>query len=261
MHSSTVLAGENIMQHSDAKGTAAERKPTNPEDSMEVDEQNERIVVDAIRYFYPEHKIIGEPTEDGSNPELTIAPTWIIDPVDGTTNFDSGLPLTSVSIGFCTEGKPVMGVVYAPMMNELYVGIRGYGSFKNGVRITGSMEKKRLSDAVVNFDFGNGQEEAARCVRNIMKNGVKTTRCLGSGVLDFCYVATGRLDVVYAGVCRDGWKPWDYCAAYIIVKESGGAMESLVDQQGAELNMYGSSILCATSQELLDETRRVALGE
>lgn len=229
---------------------------------MDVDEQNERMVVEAIRYFYPDHKVIGEPTDQGIIPELTLAPTWIIDPVDGTTNFDSGLPLTCVSIGFCVEGKPVMGVVYAPSTNELYVGIRGHGSFRNAVRITGSNEIKKLSESVVNFDFGFARADVAKCVRNIMRNGVKTTRCLGSGVLDFCYVATGRLDVVYAGVATEGWKPWDFCAAYVIVKEAGGAMESLLDQNpGEEMNLSGSSIICATSQELLEETRRVALGD
>jgi myo-inositol-1(or 4)-monophosphatase len=259
-------AGENIITHSDAKGTVDEQDPeTRLEDSVEVDEENERIVVEAIRYFYPDHKIIGDPTDTGI-PDLTMAPTWIIDPVDGTTNFDSGLPLTCVSIGFCVEGRPVMGVVYAPMTNELYCGIRGHGSFRNGVRISGTSKKsppKSLSDAVVNFEFGSSRPDVASCVRNIMKHGVKSTRCLGSGVLDFCYVATGRLDVVFAGVAaNEGWKPWDYCAAYVIVKESGGAMESTVDQNpGDELNLYGSSFICATSQTLLEETRRVALGE
>jgi len=253
-------AGENIVSQTDTKGTAAEHDKRGS--GMDVDEQNERMVVEAIRYFYPDHKVIGEPTDQGIIPELTLAPTWIIDPVDGTTNFDSGLPLTCVSIGFCVEGKPVMGVVYAPSTNELYVGIRGHGSFRNAVRITGSNEIKKLSESVVNFDFGFARADVAKCVRNIMRNGVKTTRCLGSGVLDFCYVATGRLDVVYAGVATEGWKPWDFCAAYVIVKEAGGAMESLLDQNpGEEMNLSGSSIICATSQELLEETRRVALGD
>lgn len=257
-------AGENIVSHSDSKGTADEKDSNDRQGNVEVDEQNERLVVEAIHYFYPDHKIIGDPTDTGVVPNLTMAPTWIIDPVDGTTNFDSGLPLTCVSIGFCVEGRPVMGVVYAPMTNELYVGIRDHGSFRNGIRITGSKQQaKKLKDAVVNFEFGSSRSDVAQCVRNIMKNGVKSTRCLGSGVLDFCYVATGRLDVVFAGAAdNEGWKPWDYCSAYVIVKESGGAMESLVDQNpGDELNLYGSSFICATSQILLEETRRVALGD
>jgi fructose-1,6-bisphosphatase/inositol monophosphatase family enzyme len=255
-----LAAGENIVSQTDAKGTAAEH--IKKDDGVDVDEQNERMVVEAIRYFYPDHRIIGDPTEQGVVPELTMAPTWIVDPVDGTTNFDSGLPLTCVSIGLCVDGKPVMGVVYAPSTNELYVGIRGHGAFRNAVRITVSKEVKKLTEAVVNFEFGYARADVAQCVRNIMKNGVKTTRCLGSGVLDFCYVATGRLDVVFAGIANEGWKPWDYCAAYVIVKEAGAAMESLLDQKpGEELNLYGSSIVCATSQELLEETRRVCLGD
>lgn len=255
-----LTAGENILSQTDAKGTAAEH--IERKGGVDVDEQNERMVVEAIRYFYPDHKIIGDPTDQGVVPELTMAPTWIVDPVDGTTNFDSGLPLTCVSIGLCVDGKPVMGVVYAPSTNELYIGIRGYGAFRNAVRIAVSKEVKKLSEAVVNFEFGYARADVAQCVQNIIKNGVKTTRCLGSGVLDFCYVATGRLDVVFAGIANEGWKPWDYCAAYIIVKEAGAAMESLLDQKpGEELHLYGSSIVCATSQELLEETRRVCLGD
>ena len=108
-----------------------------------------------------------------------------------------------------------MGVVYAPSTNELYIGIRGHGAFRNGVRISCGNEVKKLSDAIVNFEFGYTRSDVAQCVRNIMKNGVKTTRCLGSGVLNFCYVATGRLDLVFAGADNDGWRPWDYCAAFV----------------------------------------------
>jgi myo-inositol-1(or 4)-monophosphatase len=243
----------------DAKGTEAEL--TQGKDDIDGEELNDRIVIEAIHYFYPDHKIIGEPGDEGIIPQLTVAPTWIIDSGDGTPNFDSGLPLTCVSIGFCVEGKPVMGVVYAPHTNELYVAIHGHGAYRNGVRIVGSPRVKTLSESVVNFEFGFARSEVAQCVRNIMKNGVKTTRCLGSGVLDFCYVATGRLDVVFTGVASDGWRPWDFCAAYLIVKESGGSMESLENQEeGDEFNLYGSTIICATSQELLNETRSVCLG-
>jgi fructose-1,6-bisphosphatase/inositol monophosphatase family enzyme len=218
------------------------------------------VVINAIRKRFPMHKIISSDSIT-EVPQLTKDPTWIIGPVDGTTNFDAGLPLTCISIGFCVDTKPVIGVVYAPMTNELYLGARGHGSYRNGVKIKERKDVKCLNDAVVNFEFGLGAD-AARSVKNIMKHGVKSTRCFGSGMLDFCYVATGRLDVVFAGTVVEGWKPWDYCAPYVICREAGCVMESLTDQKPRqELNLYGSAVLCCTSQELLEETRRVALSK
>ena len=164
---------------------------------------NEKIISDAIRRFFPTHEIIGEEsTGTGELPTLTNASIWIIDPIDGTTNFTSGLPLSCVSIGFCVNKRTVMGVIYAPMTDELYTSIRGHGCFRNGVRISTSKPVKKLKDAVVNYEFGYDCENLAikrmtGAVENIMKNGCRTTRYLGSGVLDLCYIATGRLDVVY----------------------------------------------------------------
>jgi len=78
--------------------------------------------------------------------------------------------------------------------------------------------------------------------------------------LDICYVASGRLDVVYAGVANEGWKPWDYCAGYVICTEAGCKMEALVNHKpGQDFDLYSSSIVCASTQELLEETRSVVL--
>lgn len=269
-------AGKNMVQQCDSKGTSAELSDSDlgintkgqAEDfATAIDLRNEQIISDAIRRFFPTHQIIGEEsTGTGELPPLTDEPTWIIDPIDGTTNFASGLPLACVSIGLCVNSVPVLGVVYAPMTDELYLGIRGHGCFRNGVRISSSKSPvKTLKEAVVGFEFGYAREVLAikrmtTAVENVLKNGCRSTRSLGSGVLDLCYVATGRLDVVYAGVANEGWKPWDYCAANVIVEEAGGVMESLLGQQAGErFSLYSKSILCATTRELLDETRDVVL--
>ena len=122
-----------------------------------------------------------------------------------------------------------------------------------------------LKEAVVGYEFGYAREHQfikrmTTAVENVLKNECRMTRCLGSGVFDLCYVATGRLDVVYAGVSNEGWKPWDYCPAYVIVEESGGVMESLRAQKpGERFSLFSESILCATSRELLEETREMVL--
>jgi fructose-1,6-bisphosphatase/inositol monophosphatase family enzyme len=268
-------AGKNMVLHCDSKGTDAElsekdlginTKGQAEDFATAVDLYNEKIVTEAIRKFFPSHKIIGEEsTGTGALPVLTNDPTWIIDPIDGTTNFASGLPLSCVSIGFCINKQAVMGVVYAPMTEEVYMSVRGHGAFRNGVRIRKEKDVKKLKDSVVNYEFGYARDQASikrmtTAVENVLTNGCRTSRCLGSGVLDLCYVATGRLDAVYAGVANEGWKPWDYCAANVIVEESGAVMECLVDQKaGQRFDLYSKSIVCATTKELLEETRKVVL--
>jgi fructose-1,6-bisphosphatase/inositol monophosphatase family enzyme len=274
-------AGKNMIRHCDSKGSASQlsekdlgviTKGQAEDFATIIDVENETMISDSIRRMFPTHAIIGEETVGvGKIPILTKSPTWIIDPIDGTTNFASGLPLTCVSIGFCVDGKPVVGVVFAPMTDELYIAIRGHGSFRNGVKISlcsSRMEssKKRLQDAIVCYEFGYARDfdaidKMTTAVKNVLNHGCRSARCLGSGVLDLCYVATGRLDVVYAGIANEGWKPWDYCAANVIVEEAGAVMESLWYQDsGSDFNLYSNSILCATSRELLQETREVVLA-
>lgn len=193
--------------------------------------------------------------------------TWIIDPVDGTTNFASGLPLNCVSIGLCDGLEPVMGVVYAPMTNELYLGVKGCGSYRNGkqIKCPPEADKKTLRDSIVLFEFGYAKSEESvdkmlKAVRNILLHGCRTTRTLGSGVLDLCYVATGRIDVAYTGIAEEGWKPWDYCAAAVIVQEAGGFIQSLRNQkEGAPFDIYSKDMICTVNEELLKECRGIVL--
>jgi fructose-1,6-bisphosphatase/inositol monophosphatase family enzyme len=84
---------------------------------------------------------------------------------------------------------------------------------------------------------------------------------IGSGVLDVCYVATGRLDLVYAGVASEGWKPWDYCASIVVAREAGCVVEAIKHDHGVDFDLYSESIICASSKELLEETRQILLQE
>jgi fructose-1,6-bisphosphatase/inositol monophosphatase family enzyme len=131
--------------------------------------------------------------------------------VDGTTNFASGLPLCCVSIGHCVRGRPTVGVVYAPMMDELYVAVAGYGSYRNSVRLGMTMatpaaassspsppppKQKCLRESIVCYEFGYERDPTAivkmvQKVQAILAHGCRATRSLGSGVLNLCYVASG----------------------------------------------------------------------
>ncbi|KAL3917447.1 MAG: hypothetical protein SGARI_007713 [Bacillariaceae sp.] len=186
---------------------------------------------------------------------------------DGTTNFSAGIhSMTCVSIGYCENGKPVLGVIYAPGTKELYIAVKDYGAYRNGVKIQQSHATKSLSKAVVCCEFGYARDKAQvdkilGGVSKIMLTGCRAIRQLGSGCLDLCMVATGRLDVVYAGLASEGWKPWDYCAGWIICKEAGCVMESFDQKPGQDFDLYSKSIICGVSRELVDEVRKTILSK
>lgn len=214
-------AGRNMISYCEQRGTTKEisigiETKGQPEDfCTAIDVENEALVIKGIKKNFPTHKIIGEESVGTGNiPPLTNYPTWIIDPIDGTTNFAAGNPLTCVSIGFCVDGKPVAGIVYAPMTDEVYLAVSGHGAYRNGEKLAPRrVNPPSLENAVVCFEFGYARQESAvskmvGAVKKILLHGCRTCRCIGSGVLDLCWVASSRLDVVYAGVANEGWKPW-----------------------------------------------------
>mmetsp|Transcript_25665 Transcript_25665/g.54834 ORF Transcript_25665/g.54834 Transcript_25665/m.54834 type:complete len:360 (+) Transcript_25665:86-1165(+) len=277
-----IAAGSKMVPYLEAKGTAAEAsldlgietKSGSADFCTKVDVENEKLVIDGIRRKFPNHNIIGEESVGvGTIPDLDPGvPTWIIDPIDGTTNFSSGLhSLTCVSIGYCVDGKPVVGVIYAPGTNELYVAVDGCGAYRNGKPIFQDPNEstKSLGTAVVCNEMGYARNKADMdtmmgAQARVMLKGCRAMRQLGSGCLDLCFVASGRLDVVYAGLCNEGWKPWDYAAGLLICKEAGCTMESIKEQErsGCDgFDLYGKSVICGVSKELVDELRSVVLDK
>lgn len=279
-------AGRNMIPHCNARGTP----DANPESSLgiqtksnekdlatSIDVANEDLIVAGIQSRFPSHSIIGE-EDTGTNEVklLSTAPnskTWIIDPIDGTTNFVHGLPLTCVSIGMCDGGIPVLGVVYAPMTHELYLAVKGCGSYRNGVPIrtstsTSEDASKTLSKAVVCVEFGSITEEReitmqVEALQRIMVAGIRSIKSFGSGVLDLVYVASGRLDIVYAGIAGEGWKPWDYCAGMVIVEEAGGCIRTIHEEDGANgpFDIYSKSMICGANSDLVEECRALLLNQ
>jgi fructose-1,6-bisphosphatase/inositol monophosphatase family enzyme len=283
-------AGQNMIPHLQSKGTQhgaqtesslnISSKSNDADFCTAIDIQNEALIIKAIKETFPDHDIIGEEdTGVGKIAALSATkPTWIIDPVDGTTNFASGHPLTCVSIGLCMNGKPTLGVVYAPATQELYIAVTGYGAYRNGQRIFANSSSMNgdgrntlsLSRSVVCFEFGStrskeGIEKMTSAVKRILSHGCRATRSYGSGVLDLVYVASGRLDIVYTGVDEEGWKPWDYCAGMVVVTEAGCVIEELItsctDDSRKPFNIYAKSMICGVHEKLVEECRRIILDE
>ncbi|CAM9994521.1 unnamed protein product [Ascophyllum nodosum] len=220
----------------------------------ETDKANEKLIFDAVRKMFPEDKLIGEESsaDVGTIPALTDAPTWIVDPVDGTTNFVHGFPMTCVSIGFGRGGKMEIGVVYDPCSDELFQAVRGFGSFVNGER-TSTSGCSDLGSAIVITEYGYQRDPAA--VKIMMEVTEKVLRqCrgirqVGSGCLDLCWVGCGRVDAVYAGVAGEGWHPWDYAAGWLFIEEAGGVV---IQVDGTPFHVQSASVLGAASKDLAD---------
>ncbi|MDN3653872.1 inositol-1-monophosphatase [Thalassotalea ponticola] len=183
-----------------------------------VDKQAEQIIIDTILKSYPEHSIVSEERGviAGSNADYQ----WIIDPLDGTTNFIKGIPHFAVSIALKYKGKLDQAVIYDPIRGELFTASRGKGAQLNNSRIRVS-NMKEINGSVLATGFPFKQKASADAYLNMFKDLFTKTadmRRAGSAALDLAYVAAGRVD----GFFELGLKPWDTAAGELLVIEAGG---------------------------------------
>ncbi len=205
-----------------------------------IDKAAEKAIIQRIRKSFPDHAILAE--ESGAlggivpirtriggsvlwrNGECPLS-RWIIDPLDGTTNFAHNLPLSTVTIGFEHEGAVLMGGVYDPFRGELFFAEKGKGATLNGKRIHVSKTKK-LVDSLLCTGFPYDRRKDPDSYLKIFRAFLITAqeiRRLGSAALDLCYVACGRLD----GYWEFKLNAWDKAAGMLIVEEAGGKMTDL----------------------------------
>lgn len=219
---------------SDQKSSAAEKK--NSVDLVtEVDQAVEAFIIKQIKKAYPDHKFIGEETYSSSGQTASILdeePTWIVDPIDGTTNFIHGFPFVAVSIGLTIKQVPTVGVIYAPFLDWMYTGIKGQGSFLNDKRLPLNSPPSAiggLGNCVVAVEWGSDRVEDGNLkiksdtYFNLtrQRGGMcHSLRSLGSAALNLCAVATGSIDCYVEG----GMWEWDICAGWVILIEAGGLM-------------------------------------
>jgi myo-inositol-1(or 4)-monophosphatase len=202
-----------------------------------ADKAAEKLLIEHISTNYPDHAILAEESgETGSDANLSEY-RWVIDPLDGTTNFSNGLPLFSVSIAVERFGEPLVGVVYAPYLNEMFHAVFGHGAFLNGKEIRTS-GKTKLEESVVATGFpvdkalttDNNLEDFS----HIMPQ-VRGIRRLGSAAIDICYVAAGYLD----GYWEINLHRWDVAAASLIAREAGALVSSF--RQDREISLLATA--------------------
>jgi myo-inositol-1(or 4)-monophosphatase len=177
----------------------------------------------------PGYGFIGE--EGGTREGQDKSHTWIVDPLDGTTNFLHGIPQFAISIGLQREGTIIAGLIYNPANEELYIAERGKGTFLNDQRLRVAGRRK-LGDCVIGCGLphmGRGDLELARLEMNELQPRVAGLRRFGSAALDMAFVAAGRLD----GYWERNLQPWDMAAGQIIVREAGGIVSGMTGNDDA----------------------------
>ena len=203
-----------------------------------VDHAAEEAILEIVRKAYPDHAVLAE--ESGAA-EGKAEYQWIIDPLDGTTNFIHGFPQYAVSIGIKHRDALAHGVIYDPVKNELFTASKGRGAFLNDRRIRVS-KCLRLGDALVGTGFPFKEVERielyTKQLKNLMQKSAGVRRA-GAAALDLAYVACGRLDAFW----ELGLSPWDMAAGALMIQEAGGLVG---DTRGDDGFMESGEIACAT---------------
>ena len=216
-----------------------------------ADKVSEEIIISNIRKKYPTHSILSE--ESGTSGYENDY-RWVIDPLDGTTNFSSGLPEFCVSIGIQYKNQTIIGVVFAPYLGELFYAVRGEGAFLNGKKIS-TGNNTDIHKAVVTTGFPVDKD---RTTDNNLDNVarvlplVRGLRRLGSAALELAYTACGR----QGGYFEVYLNPWDYAAGMLLVQEAGGKVS---DWNGRKLDPAQGSQVAGTNGQVHEELLKLLL--
>jgi myo-inositol-1(or 4)-monophosphatase len=220
-----------------------------------VDTESERIIINTIKERYPEHSFLAEESVHESNTESY---RWIIDPLDGTTNYIHQYPVFSVSIALEYKRERIAGVIHDPLRNDLFTAVKGEGAFLNGIRIAVSPVRD-LKDSLICTGFPFRQKERIdlylRLFKNIF-NRVSDMRRAGSAALDLAYLACGRCE----GFFEIGLSPWDVAAGALMITEAGGLV---TDFNGGNNYLSTGNVVAGAPKiqgELLSEVKKVFAG-
>ncbi|XP_077267848.1 inositol monophosphatase 2-like isoform X2 [Temnothorax americanus] len=224
----------------------------------EHDQKIEKILIDGLSREFPDHKIIAEETiGTGEMPGLTDAPTWFIDPIDGTHNFIHLFPHFCISVGLTVRKELALGIIYNPSNSELYTAIKGKGAFLNGKPIHTSKvtELKKalvmLEPFVWKLELKDNSIQIPRM--NALVEATHITRCIGSAALTLAYIARGVADCFFLDTHL---RAWDVAAGTLILREAGG---TVIDTKGGVYDIMKPNTIAASNETLAQEISKLII--
>lgn len=232
-------AGE-IIRDGFGKNFSIEFKTNSSNLVTEIDKKSEEAIINFIKKEFPGHNILAE--ESGAQ-KFDSEYTWVIDPLDGTTNFAHGFPVFAVSIGVVKNEEIICGVVYDVMMDQLFTGEKGGGAFCNDAKMKVSSNENLAHGFLVTgfpYNIKENPDYAIEHFVNFIRSS-RAVRRLGSAAIDMCYVAKG----VYDGFWEVALNPWDVCAAMLMVGEAGGKVTNF---RGEDISIYSKQILASNGK-------------
>ena len=225
------------------RGTALQFKSSAIDPVTEYDVRAEKYIVGELNRLFPEHRIVGE--EGGAYEAARSRTTsstyqWHVDPLDGTVNFAHGFSIFCVSLGLLIDGVPSVGVVYSPVIDDMFAAACGHGATRNGVpiRVSSTQELGRAL-LVTGFPYDSHTHDSNIPEFLGFQRTAQATRRIGSAALDLCYVAAGQMD----GYWESKIKPHDIAAGIVLVREAGG---TVTDYDGGD-SMLASGIILASN--------------
>nr|ACO10012.1 Inositol monophosphatase [Osmerus mordax] len=215
-----------------------------------TDQKVEKLIIESVKEKFPKHSFIGEESvAAGETCVLTDDPTWIVDPVDGTTNFVHGYPFVAISIGFAVNRKMEFGVVYSCIEDKMYTARKGKGAFCNGQTLQVS-DQKDISQSIIATEFGSNRDAEVvdkifSSMRKILCLPIHGMRGVGTAATNMCLVASGCVEAYY----EIGIHCWDIAAGAAIVTEAGGV---LMDVEGGPLDLMSRRVIAANNRNIAE---------
>jgi len=201
------------------RGKILARKKSSSFDLFTVaDTMSEKAIVSLIKKYYPHHNFLAE---EFLYPKTDSEYTWVIDPLDGTNNFASGIPIFCASVALVRKEKVIVGAIYDVTRDELFYAQKGRGAYLNGKRVhVNSAKNLKSAMLITGFYYSRGREmmQTLQAIKRFFLRHILGLRRLGAAALDLCYVACGRA----AGFWEFELSPWDFAAGKLIVEEAGG---------------------------------------
>lgn len=231
----------------------------------QTDRNIQEFIHDRLKKAFPSFLFMGEEDDHENVAEEALGnePTWILDPIDGTTNFVHQFEFTVISLALCVDKHPVIGIIYCPLRKEFFEATIGRGSFLNGKALKINAESLDLIQSLVLTEFGatgKGSEESVQKrmnqINKLVRHGVHGIRMLGSAAYNLTRLATNSAQIYF----EQGIHAWDIAAGILIVSEAGGVVSEMTGCHSCEnekIRVNGRSIIASASQKIHNEFTKV----